>query len=319
LLGNSFQPVYARDTPDKRKPGHHHHGLTRAADVTSQLSGPKPLKSMALPQPQAGSPKRGDPSAARSSYVICEADQGTLHVRSRERAMMAHERPAIARKEAAAMAEAAGFTIGAEASCSDGVCGKVSRLVIDPVALTVTHLVIEPKHRKETGRLVPVHLVDTTTGHIRLRCSIADFDKLDPAEETDLVEGAGYEGGYSQAGAVQAYGGVGSMGVGGSATGMGIGMGLGHSTPVVVHDVVPLGETDVHRGDRVHALDGEIGQVQGFLVDPGDNHVTHVLLQEGHIWGRKKVAIPISGVTRIDDGIRLNLTKKQLEDLPPVD
>ena len=48
LLGNSFQPVYARDTPDKRKPGHHHHGLTRAADVTSQLSGPKPLKSMAL-------------------------------------------------------------------------------------------------------------------------------------------------------------------------------------------------------------------------------------------------------------------------------
>jgi hypothetical protein len=222
------------------------------------------------------------------------------------------------RKEAAAMAEAAGFTIGAEASCSDGVCGKVSRMILDPVALTVTHLVIEPKHRGKSGRLVPVHLVENTTGHIRLRCTIADFDKLDPAEETDLVEGADYEGGYGQAGSVQGYGGTGGMGVGGSASGMGIGMGLGHSRPVVVQDVVPLGEVDVQRGERVHALDGEIGRVQGFLVDPGDDHVTHVLLQEGHVWGHKNVAIPISAVTGIDNGIRLNLTKKQLEDLPPV-
>ena len=68
-----------------------------------------------------------------------------------------------------------------------------------------------------------------------------------------------------------------------------------------------------------HALDGEIGKVQGFLVDPGDNHITHVLLQEGHLWGRKEVSIPISAVTGVDAGIRLNITKKQVEDLPPVD
>ena len=211
------------------------------------------------------------------------------------------------------MAEAEGFRIGAKASASDGVCGEVSRLVMDPVALTVTHLVIEPKHRGEPGRLVPVHLVDTTADHLRLRCSIAEFDKLDLAEETDLAEGLDYGGGYGQAEAVQAYGGAGYMG----GSGMGIGMGLGHSTPVVVHDVVPLGEIDVQRGERVHALDGEIGQVQGFLVDPGDNHVTHVLLQEGHLWGRKEVSIPISAVIGVDAGIRLNITKKQVEDLPP--
>jgi len=212
------------------------------------------------------------------------------------------------------MAEAEGFRIGAEASCSDGPCGKVSRLVMDPVALTVTHLVNEPKHRREPGRLVPVHLFDTTADHLRLRCSIAEFDKLDPAEETDLVEDLDYGGGYGQAEAVQGYGAMG--GVGGS--GMGIGMSLGHNTPVVVEDVVPLGDVDVQRGERVHALDGEIGQVQGFLVDPSDNHVTHVLLQEGHLWGRKEVSIPISAVTGVDAGIRLNITKKQVEDLPPV-
>jgi len=47
--------------------------------------------------------------------------------------------------------------------------------------------------------------------------------------------------------------------------------------------------------------------------------VTHVLLQEGHLWGRKEVAIPISAVTGIADGIRLNITKHQVQDLPPVD
>jgi len=212
------------------------------------------------------------------------------------------------------MAEAEGFRIGAEASASDGVCGEVSRLVMDPVALTVTHLVIEPKHRRESGRLVPVHLVDTTTGQIRLRCTTAEFDKLDPAEEIDQVEGLDYGGGFGQAEAVQGYGGMGGIG----ATGMGIGMGVGHNTPVVVQDVVPLGEVDVQRGESVHALDGEIGKVKGFLVDPDDNRVTHVLLQEGHLWGRKEVSIPISAVTGVDAGIRLNITKKQVEDLPPV-
>ncbi len=213
------------------------------------------------------------------------------------------------------MAEAE-FAIGAEASCSDGFCGTVSRLIVDPAARTVTHLVIGPKHRREPGRLVPVDVVDTTTGRIRLRCTIAEFGKFDPAEETDLVEDASYGGGYGQAEAVQSYGGVGGMGVGGSVSGMGIGMGVGHRTPIVVHDVIPLGETDVGRGEHVHALDGEIGQVKGFLVDPGDHHVTHVLLLEGHLWGRKEVSIPISAVTGVDDGIRLNLTKKQVEDLP---
>jgi uncharacterized protein YrrD len=88
----------------------------------------------------------------------------------------------------------------------------------------------------------------------------------------------------------------------------------------VTYDRVPLGEVAVRRGEEVHATDGGIGRVQGLVIDPGDHHVTHVLLQEGHLWGRKQVAIPIRAVTGIsDDGIRLNITKQEVEDLPPVD
>lgn len=209
------------------------------------------------------------------------------------------------------MAEAE-LAIGAEVSCSDGFCGKVSRLVIDPAARTVTHVVVEPRQRGEYGRLVPVHLVDAAAGDIRLHCTIAEFYGLDPAQETDLVADAG----YGEAGPVPRYVGAGGIGFGGPGYGVGGAMGPGEVTPLVVHDVIPLGETDVRRGEHVHALDGEIGRVEGFLVDPGDHHVTHVLLQEGHLWGRKEVAIPISAVTTVDDGIRLSITKKRVEDLP---
>jgi hypothetical protein len=47
--------------------------------------------------------------------------------------------------------------------------------------------------------------------------------------------------------------------------------------------------------------------------------VTHVLLKEGHLWGRRQVAIPVSAVASVDDGIRLKITKQEVEDLPPVD
>jgi sporulation protein YlmC with PRC-barrel domain len=87
----------------------------------------------------------------------------------------------------------------------------------------------------------------------------------------------------------------------------------------VTYDRLPLGEVAVHRGEQVHATDGDIGRVQGLVIDPRDHHVTHVLLQEGHLWGRKDVAIPIGAVTGVVDGIQLSITKDEVQDLPPVD
>jgi sporulation protein YlmC with PRC-barrel domain len=207
------------------------------------------------------------------------------------------------------------FAIGAQASCSDGSCGEVRRLVIDPATERITHLVIQPGHRREAGRLVPLDLVETTAGGIRLRCTRAEFDKLDRAEESDVVEGVGSGGSV----------GDGLVYDGGSEAYAAAGGGLIDVGPqpahrrVVVQDVVPQGETQVSLGDRIHAVDGEIGRVQGFLAGPDDDRVTHVLLEEGHLGGRKEVAIPISAVTEVQDGVRLKITKQQVESLPPVD
>jgi hypothetical protein len=212
-------------------------------------------------------------------------------------------RPLTAEEGEGAMAE---FTLEAKAHCSDGLCGEVSRTILDPATRTVTHLVVEPRHRRGSGRLVPVHLVDEAAGEIRLRCTFAEFDRLDPAEEFELVEDGGYDGGYGQAEAVQGYGNVGSMGVGTSASDGG----------------QPRGSAGGHRGGAARARPCRRRRDRPgrrLVVNAADHTVTHVLLREGHLWGRKEVAIPVSAVASVDAGIRLNITKKQVEDLPPVE
>ena len=194
------------------------------------------------------------------------------------------------------MAEETEFAMGATASCVDGPGGKVSRVILDPATQTVTHLVIEPKHKMGLGRLVPLDLVDTAGGDLRLRCTVEEFGELEPAQEAELLDDVS-----------------GSLGPGA----MNAAMGVSAPVPIMVEDVVPLGEAGVNRGEPVHALDGEIGRVHGFLVDPDDHRVTHVLLEEGHLWGRKEVSIPVSAVTGVENGIWLSLTRKQVEDLPP--
>jgi len=225
------------------------------------------------------------------------------------------------------MTETTQFTIGVDASCSDGVCGEVSRVVVDPVARAVTHLVVEPMHRKGLGRLVPLDLIDATSDDVQIHCTLADFEKLDPAEETHFLQGADGAYGYGQGQAYSwPYYGLGAVGMGGGMGGGGLGigygaggLGAGNATQAVTYETLPLGEVSVHRGEHVLATDGEIGKVQGLVIDPGNHHVTHVLLQEGHLWGKKDVAIPIHAITRVDDGIQLTLSKQEVADLPPVD
>jgi sporulation protein YlmC with PRC-barrel domain len=221
------------------------------------------------------------------------------------------------------MAGTAQFTIGAEASCSDGAVGEVTRVIVDPVAEAVTHLAVGPAHRRDPGRLVPLSLIDATAGQVRLRCTSAEFGKLDPAEETRFIPATSAYAGYGP-GQVSywPYYGMGAGGLGAGSMGLGsmsLGLNGGSPAQTVTYDSIPPGEVDIHRGDHVEATDGDIGRVQGLVIDRGSGHVTHVLLQEGHLWGRREVAIPVSAVASTVGGILLTITKQQVQDLPPVD
>ena len=214
------------------------------------------------------------------------------------------------------MAQTMLLRIGADASCTDGACGQVSRIIVNPVARQVTHLVVDPKHRDGPGRLVPVDLVDATTGQIRFRCTLAEFQTLPPAQETEVVPDLDPTGhAHPDAAPQQGYLAPLSPWMRGRR-----GPGQAGVPQEVTVDSVPPGEVDIRRDLTACATDGEIGQVQGLVMESGGHQVTHVLLQQRHIWGRKEAAIPIGAVTKIGTLlVHLSLTKHQVEDLPPVD
>jgi len=201
------------------------------------------------------------------------------------------------------MSEAMQFTIGAQAICSDGQCGEIRRLVLDPVGRAVSHLVVEPKHRQGLGRLVPLDLVDISTGEVHLRCTTAEFAKLDHAEEMEFLPGSGGRAVYAAGVPLpQPFCGLRDV--------------IGNVPAPVTNDTIPLDEVEVGRDERVYATDGAIGRFEGLVVNSRNHHVTHILLQEGHLWGRKEVAVPINAVTAVDNGIRLNIAKQVAQKLP---
>jgi len=63
---------------------------------------------------------------------------------------------------------------------------------------------------------------------------------------------------------------------------------------------IPLGELAVRRGTRIEATDGYVGKVDEFVINPENDHITHLVMREGLLWGKKDVIIPLSAM---DDNI----------------
>ncbi|HWC39764.1 MAG TPA: PRC-barrel domain-containing protein [Acidimicrobiales bacterium] len=200
------------------------------------------------------------------------------------------------------VAETTPFTIGVVARCTDRICGRVAQVVLNPMDGNVTHLIVEPQHREGRGRLVPVEWVSSSGDEVNLSCTSPEFDNLEIAEELRFLPGSeGFYGYDAEQALLWPY------------------FGANTSLPVTV-DTLPVGEVAVQRDDEVHATDGRIGRVEGLVVDSRNHHATHLLLKEGHLFGRKEVAIPMAEVTSVGDGcIRLSMSQREVEDLPAVD
>jgi len=214
------------------------------------------------------------------------------------------------------------FRLGTDVRCVDGECGKLTSLVVSGDDV-VTHLVIHPADKHALGRLVPLSLVDIESSggasdQLRLRCTLAEFGRLDPAEATySYPSDEDYDarpGGSPASWPYYAPPGV--MGAPGLPPDTGV---PEEDTVDIVADELP-GEQEVPRGQRVHATDGDIGHVQGIAVDPATGRVALVLLRAGHLWGRRTVLIPRSAVAGVGaDGFHLGITTEQVRDLPTAD
>jgi hypothetical protein len=201
--------------------------------------------------------------------------------------------------------------LNAQVECTDGVCGRSEYVLINPVIDQVTHLVVKEDRAPNTEYIVPVGFVtETINDTIRLRCSKAELEKMDRFVKTEYVEEKFPDKNFTFVGGMY-------------------GMGNYYYLPYVAHEIsvqvpsehqqIPPGELAVRRGTGVEATDGHVGNVDEFVVDPKNGHITHLVMREGHLWGKKDVTVPLSamGETR-EDTLFLKLDKHQIESLPTV-
>jgi len=193
--------------------------------------------------------------------------------------------------------------LNADVHCPDGRCGRSSYLILNPTTEQLTHLVVKEQWPSRTERLVPVDWVAVTTRDvIVLKKSREEFTQLNPFTQTDFV-----------------YRDVPHLPSDPKVT-----MFWPYVMPgkrIVDQEVrrIPPGELALRRGARVQATDGRVGQIDELLVDPQDEHITHLVLREGHLWGEKVVTIPIAQIDHIEEKVvYLKVNKKSIEKMPAI-
>lgn len=198
--------------------------------------------------------------------------------------------------------------IGAKVICSDGACGQSTYIVLNPVTDNVTHFVVEETTLPYIERLVSIDEIQKSDlQNIYLRCTRSEFEKMEPFIETDFISSNSYE--YSVPFTypptaplmVWPY------------------LKLPDHMAIIRLEHIPPSELAVRRGADVHATDGHVGEVDEFIVNPENGHITHLVLRKGHPWGEKDISIPVSQIDRIEENdVFLKMDKLQIASLPTI-
>ncbi len=172
--------------------------------------------------------------------------------------------------------------------------GHVTGLILNPENDELTHLIIKIA---DIERLVPAALIQgATSTAIRLDRAVTSLGDQPPLVETDYVPSMVDYYNWDE-------------------------MKLRYFPRIfaVQHEKIPSGEKAITRGMAVFAKDGRLGHVDEVLVDPANEHITHLVVREGHLWGAKEVIVGIDRVKSVeDDGIYLKGTKAQVSEFPVI-
>ena len=206
--------------------------------------------------------------------------------------------------------------LGKPVRCTDGAVGELADIVIDPIEKRVTHLVVRRHDGDGASHLVPIELAgaaDEGSHEISLGCTIDEVQALPNVQEFAYLRlgeapasDANWDIGVQDVLALPYY----------TTTGFGEPIGPLDQNVGVTYDRVPKGEVEVRRSSSVYTADGQyVGDVDGFLVD--DKHITHFVLERGHLWGRREVTVPIGAVAKVEsDTVTVDLSKDELGALP---
>jgi sporulation protein YlmC with PRC-barrel domain len=193
--------------------------------------------------------------------------------------------------------------------CVDGDCGKTTTIILNPITKEITHVVVKDRHREF---MVPLLLIaDSSASGIKLQLSREELAQQEPFVATQFIGQEMLDEDYDAATVAAEMDAV---------------MWPYNSLDDSYHDMylqveqIPHDELAIHRGAHVEASDGHIGRVGEFIINSENNYITHLILLEGHLWGKRSVTIPISEIDRIEqDTVFLKLDKETVKSLPAME
>jgi hypothetical protein len=191
--------------------------------------------------------------------------------------------------------------VTASLHCSDGPYGSVTHVIVAPRTRRVTHLAVIEPGLWPVERLIPTALIgESTPRAIVLRCTRAELERLIAISEL------GHSRYANTACALD------------DEVDLSWSLEFPEETALTVpREIVPPGEVAVHRYTRVRASDGPAGQVDEFLTVNRSGAISHLVLREGHLWGRRTATLPVSAIVGFDeDMIRLSLKKQDIAAWP---
>jgi uncharacterized membrane protein/sporulation protein YlmC with PRC-barrel domain len=196
--------------------------------------------------------------------------------------------------------------IEARVECADGPCGKSVAVVVNPATRVVTHFVVQDESFSDAEqRMVPMdQVLETTSVSIRLRCTKEQVANMEHFVKLRFIEEQWDEPAYWAAAGDMYYA-------------------EPYATPAMPiyeeTERIPQGELAVHRGAWVEATDGHVGTVGELVMEPESGQITHLVLQGGHLWGKREITVPLSAIERVEmETIFLNLDKQAIEQLPSI-
>jgi sporulation protein YlmC with PRC-barrel domain len=202
--------------------------------------------------------------------------------------------------------------LGTSIRCADGATRELVDVVIDSSSSRVTHLVIRPEQDAEDARLVPISLASRADGEseISLNCGAADLERFDPVHKFEILragerpdEDPKWDVGVEDIVVAPNYAPTAFGDYGGSLD----------SDVTISYDRVPKGEIELRHASSVYSADGHhLGSVDAVVVDD-DDRLTHLLLERGHLWWKREVALPAESISKFEsDMLTLGLTKREL-------
>ena len=192
----------------------------------------------------------------------------------------------------------------AKVFCQGHECGQTICLIVNPRNDNVLSLVVEEGTAPFHQVIVPIKFVDQTTEKsISLSCSQDEFHNMDEFIKHNFIPSEKTYGVYNKK--LKIY--------------------IPYTTISedyvdIIRERVPKGGITLHPNTFIEAIDGEIGQLEEFLVDPLSERITHLVIETGSPKNREEYAVPASKINRIEnDVVYLNISKSQIETFPPAD